>query len=113
MREKKEINIQIGKEIRAARERCGLTQEQLGELLSLGAKNISDIERGIAGITVTTLKNLCVKLSVSSDTILFGDGGKNDAAYLAERLERLPPEQFKAVEDFLNETFLLYARLSD
>ncbi len=113
MREKKEINIQIGKEIRAARERCGLTQEQLGEILSLGAKNISDIERGIAGITVATLKNLCVKLSVSSDTILFGDGGRNDASYLAERLERLPPEQFKALEGFLNETFLMYARLSD
>ncbi len=113
MREKKEINVQIGKEIRAARERCGLTQEQLGEILSLGTKNISDIERGIAGITVSTLKKLCVKLSISSDTILFGDGGKNDAAYLAERLERLSPEQFKAVADFLNETLLMYARLSD
>ncbi len=113
MREKKEINIQIGKEIRTARERCGMTQEQLGEILSLGTKNISDIERGIAGITVSTLKKLCVKLSVSSDTILFGDDGKNDAAYLVERLERLSPEQFKAVADFLNETLLMYARLSD
>ncbi len=113
MREKKEINIQIGKEIRTARERCGMTQEQLGEILSLGTKNISDIERGIAGITVSTLKKLCVKLSVSSDTILFGDSGKNDAAYLVERLERLSPEQFKAVADFLNETLLMYARLSD
>ncbi len=113
MREKKEINIQIGKEIRTARERCGMTQEQLGEILSLGTKNISDIERGIAGITVSTLKKLCVKLSVSSDTILFGDGEKNDAAYLMERLERLSPEQFKAMADFLNETLLMYARLSD
>ncbi len=113
MREKKPINIQIGKEIRAARERCGLTQEQLGEILSLGTKNISDIERGIAGITVTTLKNLCVKLSISSDTILFGDGEKNDTTYLMERLERLSPAQFRAVADFLNETLIMYARLSD
>ncbi len=113
MREKKEINIQIGKQIRAARERCGLTQEQLGEILSLGSKNISDIERGIAGISVSTLKRLCQQLSISSETILFGDGGKNDAAYLAERLERLPPEQFEAVQTFLNQTFLLYARLHD
>ncbi len=113
MRAKKEINVQIGKEIRVARERCGLTQEQLGEILSLGTKNISDIERGIAGITVSTLKKLCVKLSISSDTILFGDGEKNDAAYLVERLERLSPKQFKAVADFLNETLLMYARLSN
>ena len=36
MREKKEINIQIGSAIRDARERAGLTQEQFGELVSLG-----------------------------------------------------------------------------
>ncbi len=113
MREKKEINIQIGKGIRTARERCGLTQEQLGEILSLGTKNISDIERGVAGITVSTLKKVCEKLSVSSDTILFGDGEKADAAYLAERLERLPPEQFMAVKEFLDQTFLMFARLND
>ncbi len=41
MREKKEINIQIGKEIRTARERCGMTQEQLGEILSLGTCGVS------------------------------------------------------------------------
>jgi len=113
MREKKEINIQLGKEIRTARERCGMTQEQLAEILSLGPKNISDIERGVAGITVSTLKNICVKLSISSDIILFGDGEKNDAAYLVERLERLSPEQFKAVADFLNEALLMFARLGD
>ena len=38
MREKKPINIQIGGEIRVARERAGLTQEQFGELVSLGTK---------------------------------------------------------------------------
>lgn len=31
MRDKKEINIHIENEIRAARERAGLTQEQFGE----------------------------------------------------------------------------------
>ncbi len=38
MREKKEINIQIGNALRIARERTGLTQEQFGELVSLGTK---------------------------------------------------------------------------
>ena len=70
MREKKEINIQIGSAIRDARERAGLTQEQFGELVSLGTKNVSDIERGVAGITVSTLKRICEKLSISSDSIL-------------------------------------------
>ncbi len=38
MREKKDINIYIGNEIRIARERAGLTQEQFGEMVSLGTK---------------------------------------------------------------------------
>ena len=111
MRDKKEINIQIGREIRIARERAGLTQEQFGEIVSLGTKNVSDIERGVAGITVSTLKRICEKLSISSDLILFGDKGSNDVEYLADRLSRLPPEQFAAVKDFIDEIFHLFARM--
>ena len=55
MRDKKEINIHIGNEIRIARERAGLTQEQFGEIVSLGTKNVSDIERGVAGITTAAI----------------------------------------------------------
>ena len=111
MREKKEINIHIGNEIRIARERAGLTQEEFGELVSLGAKNVSDIERGVAGITVSTLKRICEKLSISSDEILFGEREENDVAYLAEKLKRLPPKQFDAVEAFLAQVIALFTRL--
>ena len=76
MRDKKEINIYIGNQIRIARERAGLTQAQFGEIVSLGTKNVSDIERGVAGITVSTLKRICEKLSISSDSIIFGSQGK-------------------------------------
>lgn len=111
MRDKKEINIHIGNEIRIARERAGLTQQQFGEMVSLGTKNVSDIERGVAGITISTLKRICEKLSISSDLIVFGDQGKNDVEYLADRLARLPADQFEAVETFLNRTFELFACL--
>lgn len=76
MRDKKEINIYIGNQIRIARERAGLTQAQFGEIVSLGTKNVSDIERGVAGITVSTLKRICEKLSISSDSIIFGTRAK-------------------------------------
>lgn len=113
MREKKEINIFIGNAIRTARERAGLTQEQFGEMVSLGTKNVSDIERGIAGITVSTLKRICEKLSISSDLIIFGDQDKNDTAYIAERLERLTPEQFAAIKTFLDQVLIMYGRLEN
>ncbi len=108
MRDKKEINIHIGNQIRIARERAGLTQAQFGEIVALGTKNVSDIERGVAGITISTLKRICEKLSISSDSIIFGSQGKNDVAYLADRLERLPPEQFAAVETFLNQVIEMF-----
>jgi len=88
MREKKEINIQIGSAIRDARERAGLTQEQFGELVSLGTKNVSDIERGVAGITVSTLKRICEKLSISSDSILFANETKNVTVQSAGKKRR-------------------------
>lgn len=86
MREKKEINIQIGNEIRIVRERAGLTQAEFGEIMSLDTKNVSDIERGITGIKVSILKRICEKISVSSDMILFGEQNKNDVDHLTERL---------------------------
>ena len=58
MREKKTINVQIGNEIRKARELAGLTQEQFGEIMQLGTKNVSDIERGVVGISISTLKRI-------------------------------------------------------
>lgn len=111
MREKKEINIEVGNAIREVRERAGLTQEQFGELVSLGTKNVSDIERGVTGITLSTLKRICEKLSVSSDSILFAHQTKNDVGALTERLERLPSDRYAAVEAFVNSVFSLFAHL--
>ena len=105
MKNKKEINILIGNKIRIARERAGLTQQQFGDLVSLGVKNVSDIERGVSGITVATLKRICEKLSISSDREL------NNVEYISEKLERLSPEQFTVVSNCLNHIFELIANL--
>ena len=52
MREKKEINIQIGKQVKLAREKSRLTQEQLAEQLECTPQYLSDLERGVVGIAV-------------------------------------------------------------
>ncbi|MFR6380175.1 MAG: helix-turn-helix domain-containing protein [Evtepia sp.] len=59
MREKKEINIQIGKQVKLAREKSRLTQEQLAEQLECTPQYLSDLERGVVGISVALLKRLC------------------------------------------------------
>ena len=54
MKEKKPINLEIGKNVKQVRENAGLTQECLAELIGLGVKHLSAIECG-AGYAETTL----------------------------------------------------------
>ena len=85
MREKKEINIQIGKQVKLAREKSRLTQEQLAEQLECTPQYLSDLERGVVGISVALLKRLCVVLGVSSDDILFAEESKNTLETIEEK----------------------------
>jgi len=86
MREKKELNVRIGNQIRMARETAKLTQDRFAELVSLATKNVSDIERGVVGISVGTLIRICETLSISSDSILFEERIENDAHNISRRL---------------------------
>ena len=94
MRIKKESNIQMGERIKAARERAGLTQEQLAERIEVSPQYISDLERGVVGISLPTLKRLCLVLAISSDSILFGKETELSAA-LAEKCRGLSDAQLQ------------------
>ena len=109
VREKKEINVRIGNQIRIAREAAGLTQDRFAELVSLATKNVSDIERGVVGISIGSLIRICETLSISSDSILFGEEIGNDAHSIADRLSNLPPEQFEIALDIINKLFEAFA----
>lgn len=102
MREKKALNIEIGNNIRRERERAHLTQEALSEMIDMGTSNFSDVERGLVGISLTTLKKLCVALHIPSDRILFGIDSDNDTTALAEYLGRLTPEQYEIVNNSIS-----------
>lgn len=106
MKEKKEINVRIGRNIKIARENANLTQEKLAEMIPLATKNLSDIERGVVGISVSSLIRICEVLSISSDDILFGwtaKGGERNN--ISERLDRLPPKQYELAFDIINKLF--------
>lgn len=99
MREKSPLNIQIGYRVREIRMQAGLSQEELGWILSIEPRNVSDIERGITGIKPITLWRLCRELSLSSDAIVFGERSRNETGDLAGRLRGLTQEQFHAVQE--------------
>lgn len=68
----KKIRKNIGMKIKLARTKSEFTQEQLAEKLSLSARYISQLERGIAFGSATTITNLCKALNINSD-FLFDD----------------------------------------
>ena len=102
LKEKKAINVEVGARIQRSRERAGLTQDALAERVGLEPKSISAIERGVVGISLETLKNICQTLNLSSDALLFGVDGENDPRALTAMLERLTPRQFAIAEDMLS-----------
>lgn len=102
MRVKKEINIQIGEQIKQARERSKLTQEQFSERIDVSPQYVSDLERGVVGVSIATLKRICTVLGVSSDQILFGVETENRASAISEKCKSLSEQQYMLLSDIIS-----------
>ena len=88
----------IGKKIKLARARTNYTQEKLAEKLSLSTRYISQLERGVAFGSATTIVNLCKALNISSDFLFDDLIGADNACF----------------NDFVNDKFLeSYMKLND
>lgn len=101
MRDKKEINVEIGRNLKNIRDNIGLTQDQFAELLGLGDKHISKIERGTVGLSLESLKHICLTLSISSDSLVFGNRTLSDdeeLELLIERIKLLSPHDLELVK---------------
>ena len=109
MQEKQPINIEIGQRIKEHREAAGFTQEVFAEMIGLGVKHVSAMERGAVGVSLPTLKTVCKVLAVSSDLLLFGADKKNDISLLSDRLAHLTPKQFKIAEAMMSNLLEAFA----
>ena len=109
MRDKKQVNVEIGDRIKKAREQMNLTQEKLAEKINVSPQYVSDLERGVVGVSIPTFKNICIVLGVTSDYLLFGHVQENDTSKITDCCRRLSIEQYRTVEDIvvrLTETFV-------
>lgn len=95
MRIKKELNVQIGERIKAARENVSVTQETLAERTDVSPQYISDLERGVVGVSVPTLRRICMVLGVSSDQLLFGTPSAEEFLPIAEKCRSLSGIQYR------------------
>jgi len=105
MREKKEINLLVGANIKRERENAGYTQEQFSEIIGIGTKSLSAIERGTVGVSLSLLVRICNALNISSNILLFEKSPVNEVQGLKETLERLDPRQFDIASSVLSKLF--------
>jgi transcriptional regulator with XRE-family HTH domain len=92
---RKDLNVLIGTNIKREREKAGFTQDQFSELLGIGPKSLSSVERGVVGVSLATLMKICDLLHISANVLLYAQTQKNDAASIASQLEMLNAEQFE------------------
>lgn len=97
-KEKKEINILVGENIRFYREKMGLSREKLAELVGITPRFLADTELGFVGVSLTNLKKICEVLGISSDRLLWS---KQEEVDISERLKHIPPEYIEIIEKLI------------
>jgi len=102
MDEKKQINMIVGRNIKRARENAGYTQERFSELVGIGPKSLSAIERGVVGVSLSLLLRICKILGITTDSILLPNQERNEMEDLTEKLKYLSVQQFILVRDIVN-----------
>ena len=85
-----------------AREQAKLTQEQFAERIDVSPQYVSDLERGVVGVSIATLKRICTVLGVSSDQILFGKQTENRAVFIADKCKSLSEHQYLLLSDIIS-----------
>ncbi len=71
-----DYKTEIGLRIKENRKKMKLTQEMLAEKLGISVKHLSEVERGIAGLSIENLILLSTFFDVSLDYLIKGD--RND-----------------------------------
>ena len=98
---RKNLNVLVGANIKREREKAGFTQDQFSELLGIGSKSLSSIERGVVGVSLTTLLKICDILHISANVLLYEQARKNDVDSIALQLNMLSAEQFEIASDVM------------
>ncbi len=101
---------EIGERLRTLREERRITQVELARMLGMHQASLSQIERGVRGLSLQQVVKLARGLRSSPDRLLgVGKGNGRQPALRNEklmrrvrRIEQLPPEQQDAVVKILD-----------
>lgn len=97
-KEKKLINIEIGKNIRIYREKSGYSREKLAELVGITPRFLADVETGFVGISLTNLKKICEILSISTDRLILKN---KNYLELDEKISHIDEKYIHYIEEII------------
>lgn len=95
----KTLRKNIGKKIKLARSKTNYTQEDLAEKTLLSPRYISQLERGIAFGSASTIVGLCKALNISSD-FLFSDLIETDSSGVIDMIDNKFLENYSQLNDY-------------
>jgi transcriptional regulator with XRE-family HTH domain len=89
-----EIAKRVAESIKLCRERTGLSQDQVGERLEIGAEAVSRIERGISVPTLVRLAELADIFKCPIEDLLGSSSTRalDQADYIAQLISTLPTD---------------------
>lgn len=101
----KDINVTLGERIKRIRNTNKLTREKLAELIEVSPRFLAEVEAGKVGVSLQTLKNISIALSVSTDYLLGleGENQRTQTQILQTRLESLDEKFYPLLSVILTE----------
>ncbi len=85
--------VGMGTRLKEKRRSHHLTQEQMADRLNISIKHYSEVERGISGLSVENIINVCDILGVSIDYLLQGKETEMEVPVKILELFRGCPEE--------------------
>lgn len=108
------LNKEIGHRITMLRYENEITQAQLAELLDISVKHCSEVERGIAGLSLEKLVALCPILSTNLDYLIRGiDNRKPEESNIPFYIYDLFNTNNQQKKELLQEYILLFKKISE
>lgn len=92
---------EMGLRIKTRRKKLLLTQETVAEHLGISVKHFSEVERGIAGLSIENLIKLGNLLGLSLDYIIKGEIIKYEWNSTLSILQNVPKEKENLIKDLI------------
>ena len=89
----------IGKRIKEKRNKLGMTQEKLSELINVSPSYISEIQRGTSICSLAVLVNIAEILELNLDNLINGINENNVDVSFSEILKGIPKKNQKLYID--------------